>query len=124
MGNVDIFTNYHTRGNVVAEHKFIDAGAENGAEDRIHASETPAFGQLLVDERIDLDLLAHHARDQVAEEGGLGVSILAILDLLAETMRLEFGDYVGQVDAGHVHLVERLHGGKPGGAARSGAVFG
>ena len=39
------------------------------------AREPPAFGELLIDQRIDLELLAHHALDEVAEEGGLGVAI-------------------------------------------------
>ena len=96
---------------------FIGAGAENGAQDGIDAGEPPALGELLVDQRIDLELLAHHAIDEVAEEGGFGVGILAALDLLAEPMRLELGDHLVEVDAGHVHLIERLHGGEPGGAS-------
>jgi hypothetical protein len=57
----------------------ISTYAENG----IDAHEPPAFGELLVDQRIDLELLAHDALDQIAEEGRLGIAILAALDLLA-----------------------------------------
>ena len=67
---------------------------------------------MAVDERIDAALLAHHALDDVAEELRLGVAILRAFDFLPEPVGLELGDHVGEVDAGHVHLVERLNGGK------------
>jgi hypothetical protein len=85
----------------------------------VHAGEPPPFSKLLVDQRIDLELSAHHAFDEVTEEGGLGVAILRALDLLAQAVLLELGDHLVQVDAGHVHLIERLDGGKPGGAPRA-----
>ena len=69
------------------------------------------------------ELLAHHAFDEVAEEGGLGVAILAALDLLAEAMGLELGDDLVEIDPGHVHLIERLHGGKARGASGGRAVL-
>ncbi len=47
---------------------------------------------MAVDERVDAELLPHHALDDVAEELRLGVAILAALHLLAEPMRLELGD--------------------------------
>ena len=89
----------------------------------IDACEPPAFGELAVDQRIDLELLAHDAFDQVAEEGRLCVRILATLDLLPEPVRLELGDDLCQVDPRHVHLVERLHGGEARGATRGRAVL-
>ncbi len=71
-------------GTSLAQQDLIGPGAEDGAQDGIDAGEPPALGKLLVDQRIDLELLAHHALDEVAEEGGLGVGILAALDLLAQ----------------------------------------
>ena len=99
-------------GTSLAHQHLVGAGAQDGAQDRIDAVEPPAFGELLVDQRVDTALLAHHALDEVAEEGGLGIAILAAFDLLAEPMRLELGDHIVEVDAGHVHLVERLDGGE------------
>ena len=78
----------------------------------IDAVEPPAFGEVAIDERIDAALLAHHAFDDVAEELRLRVAILRAFDFLPEPMGLELGDHVSEVDAGHVHLVERLDGGK------------
>ena len=57
----------------------VGAGAKDGAKDGIDAGEPPALGELLVDQGIDLELLAHHALDEVAEEGGFRVGILATL---------------------------------------------
>ena len=85
------------------------------------AVEPPAFGKVAIDERIDAALLAHHAFDDVAEELRLGIAILRAFDFLPEPMGLELGDHVGQVDAGHVHLVERLDGGESCRGPRLGA---
>src|SRR6478672_6163236 len=71
MGNVDIFGDDHADGHIVARQDLISAGAQDGAEDRIDAREPPPCGELLIDQRIDLELLAHHALDEVAKEGGL-----------------------------------------------------
>ena len=65
-------------------------------------------------------LLAHDALDEVAEECASASQVLAALDLLAEPMRLELGDDLVEVDAGHVHLVERLDGGEARRAPRLG----
>ena len=61
--------------------------------------------------------LAHHAADERAEEISFRLAKPAAFDLLAEAMHLELGDDLVQVDSGHIHLVERLHRGKPRGAA-------
>src|SRR5512147_806652 len=97
MSDVDIFGDDDAGRDVVARQDLVGAGAEDGAKDRIDAGEPPPLRELLIDQGIDLELLAHHAFDEVAEECGLGVAILAALDLLAQAMRLELGDHVVQV---------------------------
>ena len=62
-------------------------------------------------------LVADHAGDDVAEEGRVGVAVLVAVDFLAEPVGLELGDHLGKRRAAEVHLVERLHGGEPGGTA-------
>ena len=102
---------------VVANQDLIGAGAKDGAKDRFDAGQPPAFGELLVDQRVDTKLLAHHALHEVAEEGGLRFGVLAALDLPPQAMRLEFGDHGVEVDPGHVHLIQGLDRGEPGGTA-------
>ena len=41
-------------GHILAHQDLIGAGAQDGAQDRIDAVEPPAFGELLIDQRIDL----------------------------------------------------------------------
>ncbi len=62
-------------------------------------------------------LLAQHAGDDIAEEGGFGREILRALDLAADPVALELGEDFVEAGAGDIHLIERLHGGKPRGAA-------
>ena len=53
------------------------------------------FASAVVDHRVELALLAHHAADDVAEEGGLRRQILLALDLAADPVALELGqDFV------------------------------
>src|SRR5262249_19290522 len=84
---------------------------------RLNALERPAAGERLVDHRIEAALLAHHARDHVAEERRLGRQILRAFHLAADPVTLELGQNLVQAGAGDVHLIERLHGGEPCGAA-------
>ena len=97
--------------------QLVGAGAQRRAQHRLDALERPALRQRLVDQRIELALLAHHAGDDVAEERRLGRQILRALDLAAEPVAFEFGEDLVEAGAGKVHLVERLHGGEPGRAA-------
>ena len=107
-----------TRGrDILAQQDLIGAGAQDGAQNGIDAGQPPAFGQLRVDHRVDRQLLAHHALDQVAEEGGFDLGILAAVDLFAQAMGLELGDDLVEVDPGHVHLIEGLNRGEAGGAS-------
>ena len=70
-----------------------------------------------VDLRIEPGLLAHDAADNVAKEGNFRRPVLRAFDLAAEPMALELGQNLVQPGAGEVHLIERLHGGKPRRAA-------
>ena len=124
MGDVDIFGDDHARRDIAANQDLVGAGAKDGAQDGIDAGQAPALGELAVDQRVDAELLAHHAFDEIAEEARLRLAELAALDLLAQAMRLELGDDLGQIDPGHVHLIERLDCGKAGGTSRGGAGLG
>ncbi len=74
--------------------------------------------QRLVDQRIKLELLAHHARRPRRGKRCLGRGqILRALDLAAEPVTFEFRQDLVQAGAGEVHLVERLHRRQPGRAA-------
>src|SRR3989337_1266757 len=83
MGDADIFGDYPARRDIAADQDLIGAGAENGAQDGIDAGQPPARGELVVDQRVDTELLAHHAFDEVAEEADLRLAELAAFDLLA-----------------------------------------
>ena len=71
----------------------------------------------LVDQRIELALLAHHAADDIAKERRLRRQILLALDLAADPMTLELGQDVVEAGAGDIHLIERLHRREPRRAA-------
>src|SRR5450631_4941735 len=115
--DVGIFRHHHARWHVAAVVELVAACAQRRAQHRLDALERPAFRQRLVDDRVELALLAHHAGHDVAEERGLRRQILRALDLAAEPVALEFGEDLVQAGAGEVHLVERLHGGEPRRAA-------
>ncbi len=124
-GDVDIFGHDDPRRHVAPAGKFIGAGAQHRAQHRLDALERPAARQRRVDLRIEPALLAHHAADDVAKERGFRRPVLRALDLAAEPMALELGQDLVEPGAGEVHLIERLHGGKPRRAALVGlAGFG
>src|SRR6476661_2822121 len=120
VAQVYIFGDHHARRHVRAHQHFVGAGAQDRAENRVDAVEPPTFRQMTIDERIDAALLAHHALDDVTKKLRLCVAILAALDLLAQAVGFELGDNAVQIDGGHVHLIERLHGGKACRGARLG----
>ena len=70
-----------------------------------------------MDRRVERQLIAHHAGDDVAEERGVGIAVLVAVELLAEPVGLELGEYLRQGRAGEIHLIERLHGRQPRRAA-------
>ena len=112
-GDVDIFRHYHSRRHVGAAGELVGAGAQHRAQHRLDALERPASGQRRVDLRVELALLAHHAADDVAKVGGLRRPVLRAFDLAAEPVAFEFGHDLVEAGAGKIHLIKRLHGGKP-----------
>src|SRR5450755_2871600 len=60
MRDVHIFGDHDAGRDVAANEELIGSGAEDGAQDRIDAGKPPALGELLVDQRVDAELLAHH----------------------------------------------------------------
>src|SRR6185312_10318611 len=48
VGKVDIFGDDHAGRNVLAHQHLVGAGAKDGAQDRIDAVESPAFGEMAV----------------------------------------------------------------------------
>ena len=110
-------------GHIAAMIELVGAGAQHRAQDRLDALERPGLRQGVVDQRIELALLAHHAADDVAEEGGLGRQVLLAFDLAADPVALELGQDLVQSGRCDVHLVQRLHGGKPCRAAPVGLAL-
>src|SRR5690606_11580336 len=80
--------------------------------------------QRLADDRIDDLLVLDHAGEDGAEPLGVGLAVLRAVHLLAEAELLVFGGDLEDAGAGHVHLVERLHGREPGRAALVGLAGG
>ena len=77
----------------------------------------PVLGQRLADDRIDGLLVLDDAGEDGAEPLRVGLAIERAVDFLAEPEGLVFGGDLEHAAAGDVHLVERLHGRQPGGAA-------
>src|SRR3974390_679065 len=111
--DVGVFRHYYARWHVAATVELVGAGAQDRAQSPLDALERPLLGQRLVDQRIELALLAHHAGNDVTEECPLGRQILSTLDFLANPVALEFGEDIIQARTGHVHLIKRLHGRQP-----------
>ena len=111
--DIDIFRDHDAAGHVLAVFEFIGSGAQYRAQGWRRSASGPALGERLVDQRIEFRLVADHAGDDVAEERRFGRQIFLALDLVAEPMALEFGEDVVDPRACDVHLVERLHRGKP-----------
>src|SRR5690242_7677962 len=113
MGDIDIFGNDHAAGHVLAMFQLVSPCPQHRAQDRIDPLQRPAFRQRVIDDGIQLCLVAHHARHNVAEEGSFRRQVFLALDLVAEPMALELGENVVDAGARDIHLVQRLHGGEP-----------
>src|SRR5271156_4919605 len=119
-GDVDIFHDRDARRHVRARSELVIGRAQDRAHQGLDAPQRPSLGERVVETAVDRELIALHARDDVAEEGEFCGVVLIALDLLTDPMRLEFGENVGQTLVGDLHLVERLRGGEARGGAASG----
>ena len=68
--DVDIFGHHDPARHVLAVLKLIGAGAQHGAQDRVDPLQRPSLLQGIVDQGVELGLVAHHAGDDVAEKCG------------------------------------------------------
>src|SRR5438477_9790867 len=114
MGDIDIFRDHHARGHVAPVVELVGSRAEYRSQDRFDPLERPRLGKRRVDQRVELALLAHHARDHVAEEGSFRGQIFVAFDLPPDPVTLELRQNVVEARAGKLHLVKRLHGREPG----------
>src|ERR1700756_5599861 len=111
--DIDIFRHHDAPRNILAMFELIGPGPQYRAQDRVDPLQRPALRQGLVDEGIELGLIAHHPGDDVAEESGFSRKILVAFDLAAEPMALELRENVVDPCTRDIHLVERLHRGEP-----------
>src|SRR5262249_46643204 len=120
IGDADIFGDDDAGRDIGPLVELVGARAQHRAHDRLDALERPSGGERLVDQRIEPTLLRRTAADDLAEERGLGRKVLLALDLAAEPVALELGQDIVEALARNIHLVERLHGREPRGAASVG----
>src|ERR1700722_17497050 len=113
MRHIDVFRNDDAARHVLAMLEFVGAGAQHRAQDGVDPLQWPALRQGIVDQRIELGLIAHHARHHVAKEGGFSRQVFVAFDLATEPMALELGKDIVDSGAADVHLIERLHGREP-----------
>ena len=79
----------------------------------VDAAHRPAINQRIVDRRVDLQLALDHAGDDLPEEIRIGRQIFVALDLAAEMHGAELAQRVLEALLADIHLVQRLHRGKP-----------
>src|SRR5262249_44455246 len=72
--DVDILADDHAGRHVAELHQLKGGGAQDRADDRVDAIEAPAFGELAVDQRIDLALAPHDPLQHPGEVLGIGVT--------------------------------------------------
>src|SRR3954464_7088017 len=124
MRDVDIFGHDHTAGHILAVLQLIGACPQYNAQQRVDRVQPPTLLQRIVNQRIELGLVAHHAGHHVLEERSLRRQIFVAFDLIAEPVAFELGKDVVDPRTRDVHLVERLHGGKPRRATAVGFLVG
>src|SRR4029079_5106542 len=109
MRDVDIFGYDHAARHILAMLQFVGARAQHRAQNRVDPLKRPALLERIVDQGIELGLVADHAGYHVLEECGLRRQIFVALDLVTEPVAFELGEDVVDPGAGDVHLVQRLH---------------
>src|SRR5437667_8100265 len=113
MRDIDIFGHHDASGYVLAVLEFVGTRTQYRAENGVDSLQRPAFCQRIVDQRIELCLVAHHAGHHIAEKCRLGGKIFVAFNLPSEPMTLELGEDVVEPGAGNVHLIKRLYRREP-----------
>src|SRR5262245_9428471 len=111
-GDVRIFGNHDTRRHVASMRQFVGARPQRRTQNRIDALERPTLRQSIIDQRIELALLAHDAGHHVAEESSFGRQVLCTLYFTPDPMTFELGQNLIQAASCKIHLIESLHRGK------------
>src|SRR6185312_11883124 len=111
-GNVSIFGNHDTRRHILPMRKSEAPRPHRPAQAGIDRFKRPAFRQSIVDQRIELALLAYDTGHHVAEERSLGWQVLRPLDFTPDPMTFELGQNLIQAASCKIHLIESLHRGK------------
>jgi len=89
MRDIDIFGHDHAAGHVLAVFEFVGTRTQYRAQNGVDPLQRPAFCKRIIDQRIELCLVAHHAGHDVAEERRLGGKVFVAFDLASEPMTLE-----------------------------------
>src|SRR5215469_6861609 len=63
MGNADIFVDHYLGRHLPPSDQFEASGPQDGAQDRVHPGQRPAFGQASRNGLVDLCLMRWHALD-------------------------------------------------------------
>src|SRR3954454_12052264 len=120
VGQLDILRDHHAGWHVCAEHELVGAGPEGRAQHGLDALQRPSGSEDRVDLAIHGALLAHDAREYVAEERVLSRLEADALALAPDPEGLELGEGIDHALPGELHLIEGLDGGEAGGAALRG----
>ncbi len=87
MGDLDIFIDDDARGHVAPLQNFVDARAQNRAQNAVDAGKAPPFREMRLDLAIDLRLSMGNARGDVAEKALVSPGITLFR---SKTVRDEF----------------------------------
>ena len=103
--------------NVGPRGQLVGAGAQDRLHRLVEPGQRPALGELAGDQRVQLLAAGVDAAHEIVEEIDLGFGIFDIVDGGAEPVVMEFVQQRRERRPLHLLLVERLHGGEPGGGA-------
>ena len=117
VGDIEIFVDDGRHRHVGPGDQLIGPGEQQRAHRPVEPLEAPALAEPGGDQRIELGAAGVDAADDVVEEALLGLGIGGVLDRRSEPVLVELVEQAGQRRAFHLHLVERLDGGEPGGGA-------
>ena len=88
---VDIFVDDHLHRHILALLKLEGGRPQDRAQDAVDARQLPALGEMGCDQRIDVELLVHHAEHQRAEE----ILVGAVIFWLGLKMETDWPEAVG-----------------------------